>query len=831
MDDQRPRILDKRQAPSGIEYLVSVTDEWVPSSTSRFIQPELVELYEWLNSSGFREGDDALPTVIRPKIAVPKGTRIRTTSSNGGYPSQLLRAQQKEQQQRIQENKEPRKHSAPEDHHLEADSEQSRQAKKQRLEGSYIEGLGHLKISNDTPGQDDSDREKESASESTTTSPPPSVSTSNQPSEVKTSAANSTPKTPSSPAPPQLMEFNRNTEQMVEVYFKEGMDASGVEMFDVVLGPYRRPTKEFVAAFFFAVVLSPLTDPATIEAAIHVLDRALTLHGPQIFEDVWSVQKRRREFAEGNSPFSRQQSSSSSAATGASLLGESTSFQQREGPLGMDRAIANRLPNWNDLWDVVKAELGLDSKPESKQHIALQEHHIRLRLQGEDQTQEPSSPIMEDLFKSEAQTVREELGRAIVGLLLRVLEQDSVSTNVGTRSFFCRNVLRYDPFSPSHGVRQTLDVVFQVAGLATSSKFFSPPAPKIMAPVGKSGPRATGPWPLEDRCQLNAAGMETLQLGQQILLLLVRFTQAGTLFPEKGLEELAREALSRLSKMNKDRKVATTSSGRSSTGSPSPSLPFILERYNLDQTEIFLKTLLQGPCLLGSGTGSGAGLKCAMKENKFESPVKNESFASSAIGIGTGSGLPEGAFKSQTGLCMGSSTFVMVLVDLWFQSKTTSKGSGGGGSSMLKFKTVVETYAMPPHVRPVANTASSKKGSKSSPSLDDDERVSENWNAKDMEQLEWTVMMIEVLVWAWIEARGIRRHEIEGTGLEQALFPTDQSSQKTNSSGGSSQGHSSSGWLVMSDLLSAVGGSLQRRWEHIENAIEAAIMIEDLCLR
>jgi len=95
----------------------------------------------------------------------------------------------------------------------------------------------------------------------------------------------------------------------------------------------------------------------------------------------------------------------------------------------MDRAIGNRLPNWNDLWDLVKAELGMDSKPESKQHIALQEYHIRLRLQGEDQTQEPASPTTEELFGSEAQIVREELGRAIVGLLMRVLEQDSVSSN------------------------------------------------------------------------------------------------------------------------------------------------------------------------------------------------------------------------------------------------------------------------------------------------------------------------------------------------------------------------------------------------------------------
>ena len=150
---------------------------------------------------------------------------------------------------------------------------------------------------------------------------------------------------------------------------------------------------------------------------------------------------------------------------------------------------------------------------------------------------------------------------------------------------------------------------------------------------------------------------------------------------------------------------------------------------------------------------------------------------------------------------------------------------------MLNFKTVVETYASPPDIRPVTTGMStSKKASKSSTKEkdDDEDREMEKWNAKDMEQLEWTVMMMEVLVWACIESRGVRRHEIEGTGLEQSLFPIDQSSQA--SSVRCSQG-GVSGWLQMSGTLSSIGGSLQRRWEHLESAIEASIMIEDLRLK
>jgi hypothetical protein len=371
--------------------------------------------------------------------------------------------------------------------------------------------------------------------------------------------------------------------------------------------------------------------------------------------------------------------------------------------------------------------------------------------------------------------------------------------------------------------------------------------------------------------------MEVLQLGQQILLLLVRFTEAGELLIGKGLEELAREVFSRLNKVNKDRKLPGSSS-RSGSGAGAGT-PFLLERYNLDQTEIFLKSLIQGPCLLDSGTGSGAGVKLRKESsNDAGGSSGNEEYSSFFSQDDYG-----GVLKSQTGICMGSSVFVMVLVDYWFRSKTTSlSGAGGSGSSQLSFRTVVEEYAMPNDVRlaaaaaasaatsalkstpktksktkakPKAKSRVSARGRKASVSSDSelslpsdgesesslelqltsvvdpptvaeaDQETLAQWNAKDLEQVEWTVMMIEVLVWSWIEARGIRRDEIEQTGLEMVLYPDGTASQQ------SIDENTTSGWLAMSKLLSTLGGTLQSRWENLESVIEAAIMGEDLCLR
>ncbi|KAG0301001.1 hypothetical protein BGZ98_008710 [Dissophora globulifera] len=701
-----------------------------------------------------------------------------------------------------------------------------------------------------------------------------------------------------SPATPpgeqaQVLQFNRNSEQLIEGYFKEGMDATGVEMFDILLGPHRRPTKEFIASFFYAVILSPLTEPATIEAAIHVLDRTLTIHGPEPFQNIWDVQKRRREIADGTNAFSRLSSSSSSGSIITAGLGSGMSTRSSVGG-GSEASLSasnvtgassiplskGRLPSWNTMWDLIRAEFGLDTRPESKHHIALQEYHIRMRLQGEDLIPEPSTIGKagqgdEDLFQEdegaqgvrEEQEVRDEIGRAIVGLLLRILEQDAVLKNVSSMSYFCHNVLMTDPYSPMHTVRPALDTAFQIISLATSSRYLEPPPPpktgRDSTAVGATGEsiKATRPspsWPLQEHYTLNAAGMEILQLGQQFLLLLIRFTEAGQLLPGKGMEELAREALSRLSKVNRDRKAPVVSgsnrSGTSTGAGAGLGTPFFLERCNLDQTEIFLKTLIQGPCLLDAGTGSGSGVKLR-REN---SDQQKENTGGSGQEYSISADDYNGILKSQTGICVGSSAFVMTLVDLWFRSKTTA-----GGSTQMSFRRVVEEYARPGTLRPSAVTAATTavtgpkneklrvskrrrttKGRKPSqpPSDEDNDEdevlesrempssetdrgaAAEQWNAKDLEQLEWVVMMIEVLVWSWIEARGIRRDEIAGTGLERALFPEEASQDHAES-------NTSSGWLEMSRLLMTIGGTLQTRWEQLESIIEAAILVEDLCLR
>jgi hypothetical protein len=207
---------------------------------------------------------------------------------------------------------------------------------------------------------------------------------------------------------------------------------------------YSITSRDFIASFFYAVILSPLTETATIEAAIHVLDRVLTLHGPEPFQSIWDVQKRRREFADGSNPFSKVLASSDQDSD---IRTSSRSSAANKKPLTLkdlsSAALAGRLPSWNDTWDLIKAEFGLDTREESKQHIALQEHQIRLRLQGSESevdVEQPSRDLDEDLEVhrvdcktgkaiTEEQEIREEIGRAIVGLLLRVMEQDSVLNN------------------------------------------------------------------------------------------------------------------------------------------------------------------------------------------------------------------------------------------------------------------------------------------------------------------------------------------------------------------------------------------------------------------
>ncbi|KAF8975292.1 hypothetical protein BGZ46_009227 [Entomortierella lignicola] len=807
---EQAKIIDKRRTDSGTEYLDSITGEWILSSTSRCINPELVELYEWLHNSGYREGATVFSTTHKPNIGWAKGIRKRpqayvpeavsppqsprgtdigdtpevdekhNITGDSDSSMYINNAQMDDLKVDIKEIKDE-----SQDYNIGSSSPQFPKSKKPRLKGLCNEDMRKLSIT------------------------PPEI---RLPSTSTLSASGASPLVKKEPVDSHIQrqeqgqevrDFNRYTEQMIEVYFKEGMD------------------------------------------------RILTIHGPEPFQDIWDVQKRRREVADGTGAFSRQQTSSISSTQNSdpSVISEmstrSSSNNNDETSASLYRSSlasnsTGRLPSWNSVWDLIKAELGIDNRPESRQHIYLQEQHIRASLQS-DEVYQDAKPAGKDgsggndeddtqevekveVIREEQET-REEIGRAIVGVLIRVLEQDAVLKNVSAKSYFCKDVLTIDPFSPAQSIRQALDVSFQIIALATSSRYLEPPSSMKSAQISNTGSSGTArpivPWPLNERCTLNSAGMEILQLGQQFLLLLIRFTEAGRLLPGKGLEELAREVLSRLSKVNKDRKLPSFE-GSSGSKKSGQGTSFLLERYSLDQTEIFLKALIQGPCLLDSGTGSGAGVKLRKSEGT-QSKVINESCCSL-----NGGNDYNGILKSQIGICMGSSAFVMFLVDLWFRSKTTvSGGSASGGTNyQLSFRRVVEEYAMPNEVRP-SGAPVTTKGSKSKATKKSSAESQDNlgrWNPKDLEQVEWTVMMTEVLVWSWIEARGVRRDEIIGTGLEYALFPDDTNWQIAD-------GKHSSGWFMMSQLLTMVGGTLKSRWEQLESTIEAAILVEDLCLR
>ncbi|KAG0273935.1 hypothetical protein BGZ95_010260 [Linnemannia exigua] len=874
------RIIDKRQSISGTEYLFNSGD-WISSSTSRCVNPELVELYEYLYNSGFREGANVFNPLLRPRLVLPKGIRKRVQSSSepviASSPATTVAALTQtnlsasgSQEVNATLSAEQNDQDAEQIANMSFDQETSQSiqesdsstsaqppSKKPRIATLRREeslGLSQLSIESMQDNEDNSDSRLASPSTSALSSP--------KGADQKSSAEDSgNPPTPTlgfkqNKKDMAVVEFNKNTENMITIYFKSGLDATGVEMIDMVLGPLRRPSKDFIAAFFYAVILSPLTESATIEAAIHVLDRTLTLHGPEPFQAIWDVQKRRREFADGSNPFSK---TSSSSDVDSDIRTSSRSSAVNKKPLTLrdlsSAALAGRLPSWNDTWDLIKAEFGLDTREESKQHISLQEHQIRLRLEGGEAAVEVELPSKdvddEDLVQgednksgkviTEEQEIREEVGRAIVGLLLRVLEQDAVLSNMSRTSFFCRDVLCISRYSPNHTTRQTLDLAFQIVGLATSSRYFephprlNPTTPSTSKPLGKSA-RTTFPWPVNERCILSAAGLEILQLGQQIILLLVRFAEAGELLTGKGLEELAREVISRLSKVNRDRKLPSTSSGGRGASFMSP---FFLERYNLDQTEVFLKTLIQGPCLLEAGTGSGASVKL-----RRDAVQGQQGTATDSVGVEQEEN--HGMFKSQIGVCTGSSVFVMILVDYWFRNNTTANNPG----TLLSFRAVVEKYTAPGQLRPSTlatasttttpgkpvGTRKTTRGTVAKKELSDDEvhltstegnddqPSYAQWNPKDLEEIEWTVMMTEVLVWAWIEARGIRRDEIQNTGLEQVLFPEEVGTPSLKK-------HPESGWLLMSEVLGRVGGTLKTRWEQLESVIEAALLVEDLGLR
>jgi len=182
--------------------------------------------------------------VIRPKTAAPKGARKRTQS----WGSHLSKSsppplKPEEAEQRLDpalKDEEVEEGQLQQQDDFEVDSELARQIKKQRLEGSYIEDLSHLTIASPEVTRDatstgsiqlESPQIPFSPTDQISLGPislsTPTLEDKNTASKVESSSA-------PGPTQPQLMEFNRNTEQMIEVYFKEGMGKLDIKSSEVI---------------------------------------------------------------------------------------------------------------------------------------------------------------------------------------------------------------------------------------------------------------------------------------------------------------------------------------------------------------------------------------------------------------------------------------------------------------------------------------------------------------------------------------------------------------------------------------------------------------------
>lgn len=224
-----------------------------------------MELYEWLHNSGYRENSSVFAFNTLRSLA-NKGIRKRVRSSqHPGDKSSLDTAPPGENkpQEAVEAKNEPSEDKA--------DVGQVPSVKKLRRDDSFIEGIIGLNIGLETSEESDTPTEHQKSSE-------PVKSGSSQPASSGAATSTSpaiksatTPYTTPNTNEPQVTEFNRNTEGMIEAYFNEGLgeeassmfflcpihvrttsltcslstviDASGLETFDMLLGPYRRPTK------------------------------------------------------------------------------------------------------------------------------------------------------------------------------------------------------------------------------------------------------------------------------------------------------------------------------------------------------------------------------------------------------------------------------------------------------------------------------------------------------------------------------------------------------------------------------------------------------------
>ncbi|KAF9975363.1 hypothetical protein BGZ73_001005 [Actinomortierella ambigua] len=560
-DDIHIRVVDKRVSVAGIEYQLYPTDDWLRSAILRKSSPHLVELYSWICSLGGDprrgleelDGPNRVPSLLTPwsrrapkqpsssaaaSLTSPRGGSGAGGSGIQGSSGSTAKAT-------------PRPVPANRKRTNTVDSETSE---------ALVQGILTALAKEDLPAPIDQNGPSDSPTflpeypQSPLSPTPPLQEQQQQQQQQQTTI----------PAPVskdlKVQDFDQNAIQHIATFFKEGLDATGITVFGDLLSPNRRPTTELISSFFYGVVLSPLLEPALIEAALHILYRTLQLHGTEPFTGLWDVSARRRELRDGSLPIisgffdpksaavsnlllsypqhsgansPATTSSSSAVSTGgggggsyamsddddndvpsrgkrAGMTAQGGSSSSNSGGVSV---IPRRLPAWNDLWEMMRAQLRLDDRPENRRFFEFQEFRIKLVLQpnGEESSSEdeddedeeeakeveayqggdgvggrlskdrkrkrrqPRAATATALKRRPEREVRDELGRKIVGFLFDVLEQDIVQKNVSKWTFFYRKALVMD-LQRSSAARHALDFIIQIVQTATIEPYLKRPA-------------------------------------------------------------------------------------------------------------------------------------------------------------------------------------------------------------------------------------------------------------------------------------------------------------------------------------------------------------------
>lgn len=185
-----------------------------------------MELYEWLHNSGFRENLSVF-AFNRTRSQANRNIRKRARSSRHPGDASVLdtTAAGEITSQGTTENTTLVMAEEP----SEADSDnavvgQVPSVKRLRRDDSFIEGVNSLNIGLEASeeGSDTPTERQRSSEPGINKSPPPTPSPDVAPS-ITSPAAKSKSTTPIKANEPQVLEFNRNTEGMIEAYFNEGL--------------------------------------------------------------------------------------------------------------------------------------------------------------------------------------------------------------------------------------------------------------------------------------------------------------------------------------------------------------------------------------------------------------------------------------------------------------------------------------------------------------------------------------------------------------------------------------------------------------------------------